>query len=131
VGNISQKITTFLMFNGKAEKAIKFYTSLFDHSEITSIFHHQDGTVLHAVFTLKGQTFMAIDNSNKEDYPFSPAMSFFVTCDSAEEINRLFERLSENGKVLMPLGELPPASEKFGWVEDQFGISWQLSLPKK
>jgi predicted 3-demethylubiquinone-9 3-methyltransferase (glyoxalase superfamily) len=127
--NAIQKITTCFMFNGKAEEAMNFYTSVFDQSEINSVFHHEDGTVLHATFTLKGQTFMAIDNSNKQEHPFTPAMSLFVTCDTEEEINRVFEQLSQDGKVLMPLAAYP-FSKKFGWVEDKYGVSWQLNLAK-
>lgn len=58
------------------------------------MFHQEDGTVLNATFTLKNQTFMAIDNSNKIEHPFTPAMSLFVNCDTEEEINRAFEQLS-------------------------------------
>jgi predicted 3-demethylubiquinone-9 3-methyltransferase (glyoxalase superfamily) len=125
----NQKITTCLMFSGKAEEAMNFYTSVFDQSEINRVFHHEDGTVLYATFTLKGQTFMAIDNSNKQEHPFTPAMSLFVTCDTEEEINRVFEQLSQDGKVLMPLAAYP-FSKKFGWVEDKYGVSWQLNLAK-
>ncbi|KIL45117.1 VOC family protein [Jeotgalibacillus soli] len=126
---MDQKITTFLMFNGKAEEAINFYMSLFDQSETSFMLYKEDGSVLHASFTLNGQIFMAIDNSNGHHHAFTPAMSLFVTCDSEEEIDRLFEALSEEGAVLMPLGPLP-VSEKFGWVQDKYGVSWQLNLPK-
>lgn len=125
----TQKITTFFMFSGKAEEAMNFYTSLFDQSAITNVVHHEDGKVLHASFTLKGQPFMCIDNPTGVHHAFTPAMSLFVTCESAEEIDRLFEKLSQDGKVLMPLAP-SPVSEKFGWVEDKFGVSWQLHLPK-
>lgn len=125
----SQKITTFLMFNGKAEEAINFYTSIFDQSEINHVYHQEDGTVMHAAFTLKGQSFMAIDNSNKLDHPFTPAMSLFVSCDNEEEINLVFGRLMEGGIALMPLSPLPPMSELFGWVQDKYGVSWQLNIP--
>ena len=124
------KISTFFMFNGKAEEAMNFYTSVFDQSEIKHVYYQEDGTVMHAAFSLKGQSFMAIDNSNKHDTPFTPAISLFVDCDNEEEINRVFERLMEEGKVLMPLSPLP-FSEKFGWVEDKYGVSWQLNLPKR
>ncbi|MGM0851252.1 MAG: VOC family protein [Bacillota bacterium] len=127
--NQDQSITTFFMFNGKAEAAMSFYTSIFDDSGIVSVIHHEDGTVLHATFTLKGQTYMAIDNINRNDHPFSPAMSLFVACDSEEEIERVYDKLSLNGTVLMPLEE-SSFSEKFAWVEDRFGVSWQLNLPK-
>lgn len=124
-----QKITPFLMFSGKGEEAMSFYTSIFDQSEINSLIHQEDGTVLHAVFTLKGQMFMAIDNSHKPEHPFTPALSLFVACNTEEELNDVFEKLSEDGKVLMPLAA-SPFSEKFGWVEDQYGVSWQLNLAK-
>ncbi|HZG61836.1 MAG TPA: VOC family protein [Anoxybacillus sp.] len=127
--NANQKITTCFMFNGKAEEAMNFYTSVFDQSEINRVFHHEDGTVLYATFTLKGQTFIAMDNSNKQEHPFTPAISLFVTCDTEEEINRVFEQLSQDGKVLMPLAAYP-FSKKFGWVEDKYGVSWQLNLVK-
>jgi predicted 3-demethylubiquinone-9 3-methyltransferase (glyoxalase superfamily) len=125
-----QKITTFLMFNGKAEEAINFYTSVFDQSEVKHIFHQEDGTVMHAAFILKGQSFMAIDNSNKDEHPFTPAMSLFVSCDNEEEIKLVFEKLLEGGLALMPLAPLPPMSELFGWVQDKYGVSWQLNIPK-
>jgi len=86
------------MFNGKAEEAMNFYTSVFDQSEINSVFHHEDGTVLHATFTLKGQTFMAMDNSNKQEHPFTPAISLFVTCDTEEEINRVLSSYRKMAK---------------------------------
>jgi predicted 3-demethylubiquinone-9 3-methyltransferase (glyoxalase superfamily) len=129
VGNSTQKITTFFMFSGQAEEAMNFYTSVFDQSEINSVHHHEDGKVLHATFTLKGQQFMCIDNINGDHHAFTPAMSLFVTCDTVEEIDRVFEKLSQDGKVLMPLAPYP-FSERFGWVEDKYGVSWQLNLAK-
>jgi predicted 3-demethylubiquinone-9 3-methyltransferase (glyoxalase superfamily) len=121
------KITTFLMFDGKAEEAMKFYTSLFDQSEIHRVFHHEDGTVLHATFTLKGQTFMCIDSRVKHEFTFTPSISLFVSCDTEKEIDELFEKLSQDGQVLMPLAP-SPVSKKFGWVTDRYGVSWQLDL---
>lgn len=125
----SQKITPFFMFSGKAEEAMNFYTSVFDQAAVHHVFHHEDGTVLHAAFTLKGQKFMCMDNSTKQEHAFTPAMSLFVACDTEEEIDGLFEKLSQDGKVLMPLAA-SQVSEKFGWVEDQYGVSWQLNLAK-
>jgi predicted 3-demethylubiquinone-9 3-methyltransferase (glyoxalase superfamily) len=121
------KITPFLMFDGKAEEAMNFYTSLFDQSEIKSVVHHEDGTVLHATFTLKGQKFMCIDSRVKHDFTFTPSISMFVTCDTEEEIDELFAKLSQDGQVLMPLAP-SPVSKKFGWVTDKYGVSWQLNL---
>jgi predicted 3-demethylubiquinone-9 3-methyltransferase (glyoxalase superfamily) len=124
------KITTFFMFDGKAEEAINFYTSIFDQSEINSIVHHEDGTVLHAIFTIKGQTFMCIDSRVQHEFTFTPSISLFVTCDTEKEIDDLFEKLSQDGQVLMPLAS-SPVSKKFGWVTDRYGVSWQLNLPNK
>ncbi len=130
MGNTNQKITTFLMFEGKAEEAMNYYMSVFAESKIDNMLHNPDGTVMHATFILKGQTFMCIDSTIKHAFTFTPSMSLFVTCDTAEEIDRLFEQLSLDGQVLMPLSSTP-VSEKFGWVQDGFGVSWQLNLAKK
>lgn len=62
-------------------------------------------------------------------FTFTPAIALYVTCDTEAEINRLFEKLSQDGAVLMPLAEYP-FSEKFAWVEDRFGVSWQLNVAK-
>ena len=129
MGNTNQQITTFLMFEGKAEEAMNYYTSVFADSKIEKMLHNPDGTVMHATFTLKGQTFMCIDSTIKHEFTFTPSISLFVTCDTAEEIERLFEQLSLDGQVLMPLSPTP-VSEKFGWVQDGFGVSWQLNLAK-
>jgi predicted 3-demethylubiquinone-9 3-methyltransferase (glyoxalase superfamily) len=128
-----QKITTFLMFEGKAEEAMNFYTSLFDKSEIISISRYganeagAEGTVEHAIFSLNGQEFMCIDSIVKHDFTFTPSISLYVTCDTEDEIDRVFEKLSQDGTVLMPLAAYP-FSEKFGWVTDKYGVSWQLNL---
>jgi predicted 3-demethylubiquinone-9 3-methyltransferase (glyoxalase superfamily) len=121
------KITPFLMFEGKAEEAMNFYTSLFDQSEINSVVRHEDGTILHATFALKGQKFMCIDSKVKHNFTFTPSLSLFVTCDTEKEIDELFEKLSQDGQVLMPLAP-SPVSKKFAWVTDRFGVSWQLNL---
>ena len=129
-----QKITTFLMFFGRAEEAMKFYTSLFDNSAILDIKKYgpgeagTEGTVMHATFSLDGQQFMCIDTSAAQHgFTFTPAISLYVTCTAEAEIDRLFEKLSVDGQVLMPLAPYP-FSPKFGWVADRFGVSWQLSL---
>jgi predicted 3-demethylubiquinone-9 3-methyltransferase (glyoxalase superfamily) len=126
----NQKITTFLMFTGQAEEAMNFYTSLFDEAEIKSVVRREDGSVLHAMFTINGQTFKCTDSEVEHDFTFTPSMSLFVTCDTEEEIDRLFEKLSQDGAVLMPLSDYP-FSEKFAWVEDKYGVSWQLNLAKQ
>ncbi len=133
--NSKQKITTFLMFSGSAEEAMNFYISLFDQSEIINITRYgvneagKEGTVLHATFSLNDQEFMCIDSSVEHGFTFTPAISLYVKCDTENEIDRLFDRLSQDGKVYMPLSAYP-FSERFGWVEDKYGVSWQLSLEK-
>lgn len=133
MSNTKQKITTFLMFEGKAEEAMNFYTSLFDQSEIVSISRYdengpgKEGTVIHAIFTLNGQEFMCIDSYVNHNFTFTPAMSLYVTCETEEEIETVFHKLAQDGAILMPLGAYP-FSKKFGWLNDKYGVSWQLTL---
>ncbi len=132
--DMNPKITTFLMFEGDAEEAMTFYTSLFDDSEIVSITKYgpdgpggpeAEGTVQHALFTLKGQPYMAIDSFGHA-FTFTPSISLFVKCDSEEELETLYENLIEGGTAAMPLDNYG-FSKKFGWVQDRFGVSWQLN----
>ncbi|MGF9940616.1 VOC family protein [Bacillus anthracis] len=133
MSNTNQKITTFLMFEGKAEEAMNFYTSLFDQSEIVNISRYdengpgKEGTVIHATFTLNGQEFMCIDSYVNHNFTFTPAMSLYVTCETEEEIETAFNKLAEDGAVLMPL-DAYPFSKRFGWLNDKYGVSWQLTL---
>lgn len=132
----TQKVTTFLMFEGKAEEAMKFYVGLFKNSKIVSITKYgkegpgAEGTVKTAIFTLNGQEYMAIDSPAKHQFTFTASISLFVKCDTEKEVEDLFKKLSDGGQVFMALGKYP-FSDKFGWVADKFGVSWQLILPKK
>lgn len=125
-------ITTFLMFDGKAEEAMTFYVSLFAGARILTVERYGKGemgpesSVKLATFDLAGQMFMCIDSPAKHAFTFTPSMSLFVDCGELE-IDTLFARLSEGGHVLMPLAEYP-FSRRFGWVSDMFGVSWQLRL---
>jgi predicted 3-demethylubiquinone-9 3-methyltransferase (glyoxalase superfamily) len=128
-----QKITTFLMFEGQAEAALNFYISLFKDSQVISITRYgpneagAEGSVMHATFSLNGQQFMAIDSNVHHQFTFTPAISLYVSCETEQEIDALFAQLSAGGNVLMPLSQYP-FSKKFAWVNDRFGVSWQLSL---
>lgn len=128
-----QKINTFLMFEGRAEEAMNFYVDTFDGT-VDSITRYgpegpgPEGSVLQATFTLAGQQYMCIDSHVKHGFTFTPAVSLFVTCDDDAELERLFKTLGEDGGVLMPLNNYG-FSTKFGWVNDRFGVSWQLNLP--
>jgi predicted 3-demethylubiquinone-9 3-methyltransferase (glyoxalase superfamily) len=121
------------MFDGRAAEAMGFYTSLFKNSTILSITRYgpdeagAEGTVRHATFSLNEQKFMCIDSNVKHEFTFTPAVSLYVNCETEEEIDRLFVELSHAGRVLMPLDRYP-FSEKFAWVSDRFGLSWQLNL---
>jgi predicted 3-demethylubiquinone-9 3-methyltransferase (glyoxalase superfamily) len=131
-----QKVTTFLMFEGKAEEAMNYYISVFEQAEIVSIQRYganesgTEGTVAQAIFSLYGQMFMCIDSNVKHGFTFTPAMSLYVTCATEEEIDRLFEKLSQGGSVAMPLTAYP-FSDKFAWVVDKYGVSWQLNLERR
>jgi predicted 3-demethylubiquinone-9 3-methyltransferase (glyoxalase superfamily) len=128
------KVTPFLMFQGNAEEAMKYYTSLIKDSEITSITRYganeagEEGSVMQATFSLKGQEFMCIDSNVKHQFTFTPSFSLFITCGTEEEINNLYEQLMDGGKALMALGDYS-FSKKFGWIVDKFGVSWQFNLP--
>lgn len=122
---MKQQIHTFLMFEGKAKEAIDFYIELFG-GDIVILIPNETGGVTHAIFTIKGQEFMAIDSSIHHEFTFTPAISMMVACESEEEIDRVYARLSEGGIELMALGDLP-GFKKFGWVQDRFGVSWQLT----
>ena len=130
----TQKITTFLMFSGSAEEAMTFYISLFERSKIISITRYgsneagKEGTVQYATFELNGQQLMCIDSPVQHPFTFTPAISLYVSCADEKEIERLFAALSDKGQMLMPL-EAYPFSKKFAWVQDRFGVSWQLNLP--
>ncbi|MET3876266.1 VOC family protein [Chitinophaga sp. OAE865] len=128
------QITTFLTFQeNNAEEAMNFYIELFDNSKITEIKRYgkdgpgKEGTVMVAKFELNGKHFICSDSFVKHEWNFTPAISLFVDCKTDSEIEKLFEKLSDNGKIFMPLDNYG-FSQKFGWVGDKFGITWQLSL---
>ncbi|MFZ3580240.1 VOC family protein [Virgibacillus sp. DJP39] len=111
------KVTPFLMFqDGKAEEAMNYYTSLIEDSQITRITRYganepgEEGTVMQAVFTLKGQEFMCIDSNINHQFSFTPSFSIYVTCDTEEELDNLYQKLNEGGQALMPLDDYGTAS---------------------
>lgn len=130
-----QKIQPCLWLDGNAEEAAEFYTSLFNDSKIGSVTRYNDivaqaagrpaGSVMTVTFQLAGREFMALNGGPM--FKFTPAISFMVSCGSESEVETLWSRLSENGSVLMDLGKYP-FSDKYGWVQDKYGLSWQLIL---
>ncbi len=126
-----QKISPFLWFDDQAEEAAHFYTSIFKDSQVNSITHFGNDVpgpknkVMIADFQLYGTEFMALNGGPM--FSITPAISFFVYCHSEEEIDRLWNQLSKGGKTLMELDRYP-FSEKFGWLVDRYGVSWQLNI---
>jgi len=118
-----QKITPFLWFDNKAEEAVNFYVSIFKNSKIGSIARYGEagaevsgrpkGTVMTVAFQLDGQEFVALNGG--PIFTFSPAISFVVNCETQEEVDKLWEKLSEGGE-----------KGQCGWLKDKYGVSWQI-----
>jgi len=118
-----QKITPFLWFDSNAEEATQFYTSIFRDSRIVAVTHYgeagaeasgmPEGTVMTVTFEIEGQSFIALNGG--PHFTFSPAISFMVVCDTPEEVDELWEKLSEGGET-----------EQCGWLKDKYGLSWQI-----
>lgn len=131
---MENKIINFLLFKGNAEEAMNFYVSLFEESTIIKIerYEKNDGgeipnSIKLAVFTLNGQTFMCEDSNLDHAFTFTPSISLYVKCKTETEIDSLYERLVQDGKIYMEFMEYP-FSKKYCWIEDRFGVSWQLNL---
>jgi predicted 3-demethylubiquinone-9 3-methyltransferase (glyoxalase superfamily) len=114
-----QEITPFLWFDGKAEEAANFYVSIFRNSKILSVSRYGDagpgpkGAVMTAAFELDGQKFVALNGGPQ--FAFSPAISFMVNCETQQEVDDLWEKLSAGGKEV-----------QCGWLQDKYGLSWQV-----
>jgi len=115
-----QKITTFLWFDANAEEAVEHYTSIFPSSRVTRVSRYgkggpgPEGAIMNLEFELAGQTFLALNGGPQ--YKFTPAISLFVSCGSQEEVDRYWDRFVEAGGK-------PTAC---GWLDDKFGLSWQI-----
>jgi len=133
---MTQEIAPFLMFEGRAEEAMRFYVSVVANSRIDRVERYgpgeqgAEGSVKLAHFTLNGRAFMCMDSPVSHGFTFTPSISFFITCDTPEEVDEIFGKLSEGGGVLMPLDSYP-FSPRFGWCNDRFGVSWQVTVPVK
>ena len=126
-------VRPFLMFEGRAEEAMGFYVGLVPGSAVLELTRYEaggpgvPGTVMRAVFSLAGLEVMCTDSPIAHGFTFTPAASLFVTCGSEEELEVLAAGLAEGGSWLMPLGDYG-FSRRFGWLNDRFGVSWQLNL---
>jgi predicted 3-demethylubiquinone-9 3-methyltransferase (glyoxalase superfamily) len=114
-----QKIVPFLWFDGKAEEAMNFYVSIFKNSKIGEVTRYgkagpgQEGTVISATFQLEGQEFYALNGGPQ--FTFTPAISLFVNCETQQEVDELWKKLSEGGAI-----------QQCGWLQDKYGLSWQI-----
>lgn len=111
-----QKITTFLMYNDQAEEAMNFYVSIFKDAKIVSTMPGPDGKVMGGTFELAGQQFKCFNGGPK--FKFEQGFSLMVSADTQEEVDHLYDSLSAGGK-----------QEPCGWLDDKFGVSWQITPP--
>jgi predicted 3-demethylubiquinone-9 3-methyltransferase (glyoxalase superfamily) len=107
-----QKITPFLWFDGKAEDAMNFYLSIFKNGKVLNVMR-ANGQVMSVTFELEGQQFIGLNAGPQ--FKFTEAVSFFVNCQTQEEVDQLWEKLSAGGE-----------RQRCGWLKDQFGLSWQI-----
>jgi predicted 3-demethylubiquinone-9 3-methyltransferase (glyoxalase superfamily) len=130
---MATQIAPFLMFTGNAEEAITLYTSLFDDGRIVDLTRYGPegpgaaGTVMRARFSLAGQEFLCTDSPPVHEFSFTPSFSIWIETESDDELERLFAALADGGTQLMPLDNYG-FSRRFGWLNDRFGVSWQLNL---
>lgn len=113
---MSQKITTFLMFNNQAEDAMNLYTSVFPNSHIVASFPGSDGGVAGGTFELDGQRFSCYNAGPHPNFVFSQAISLMIKADTQEEIDHFYDKLSDGGE-----------EQPCGWLVDKFGVSWQVT----
>lgn len=130
-------VAPFLMFqDGRAEEAMDAYVAAFDEAEVVSLERHPpgapgpEGKVMIGEVVLAGERVLFSDSAPVHDFDFTPSMSLFVDCESAEQLDRLAAALSaDGGQFLMPPGDYG-FSRRFAWLEDGYGVSWQLNLPR-
>lgn len=132
---VTQPITPFLWFDNQAEEAARFYTGIFNDARIKMVNHYSEegakmaglsaGAVMTVAFQIEGMEFVALNGGPM--FQIGPTISFFVYCDHVAEIDLLWSKLSEDGQVFMPLDKYH-FSERYGWIQDKFGVSWQLIL---
>src|SRR3954451_5179916 len=130
-----ERIATALMFvgeqYGKAEEAMNLYVSLFADSRLEHVERFGDdadeAAGKHARLTIACREYTAMDSGGRHEFGFTPALSLAVECDDKGRLDAAFAALADGGEVLMPLGDYG-FSAKFGWLNDRFGVSWQLNL---
>ena len=130
---MARTVSTFLMFDGAAEQAMSLYVSLFSDARIMRLERYGpgeqgvEGSVKRGEFELSGHKLICFDSHVKHSFTFTPSISLFVNCEDEAELSSAFKRLSEAGEILMPLDNYG-FSRRFCWINDRFGVSWQLNL---
>ncbi|WP_412027167.1 VOC family protein [Deinococcus yunweiensis] len=127
---MSSTITPFLMFEGRASEALALYTSLFPGTQVLHMDREdgEHGMIRAAVVELAGQRLRFYDSPAPHAFTFTPALSLFVDCADEAELRRLHAALAEGGQELMPVGNYG-FSPLYTWINDRFGVSWQLNVP--
>ena len=118
----------FLMFQGDCEEALAFYAEVIPGAAVVALHKGPDGKVAMARLTIAGLEIMANDSPPVHDFTFTPSTSTFLTVEAEAEVDALAEALGEGGKTMMPAGDYG-FSKRFVWVQDRFGVSWQINLP--
>jgi len=122
-----KKMTPFLLFSGDAQQAIDYYTSVFENTKVLFLKVRDDKSIEYAELLIKNQHLKFSDHIGPKDFDFTPSFSFFVDCESLQELDYLAEKLGQNGLVRMPVDNYG-FSQQFTWIDDQFGVSWQLNV---
>jgi predicted 3-demethylubiquinone-9 3-methyltransferase (glyoxalase superfamily) len=129
-----KKVTPFLMFEGKAEEAMTFYCETIPDSSVLDVTRYgpgedgPEGTVKLARASIGGLEVMIFNSPVHHAFTFTPSVSLFVDCSSEQELERIVDALSPAGGFLMPPGNYG-FSRRFAWLNDRFGVSWQINLP--
>jgi predicted 3-demethylubiquinone-9 3-methyltransferase (glyoxalase superfamily) len=118
---MTNKIYPCLWFNGNAAEAANYYCSIFRNSEVL------DNNPVVVTFRSAGQKFMCLNGGPQ--FSFNPSISFYVVCETENEVDGYWNTLKDGGKIMMPLDKYH-WSEKYGWLQDKYGVSWQLALGK-
>ena len=130
-----KSMTPFLMFQGRAQEAMDYYIEIFEDAEIRYVKEYDaetpemQGKVMQGVIRIHDQLIMLMDSNVPHEFSFTPSMSFFIEGNSMMEIEHSYQKLKKKGAILMPLDEYG-FSDSFAWVQDQFGVSWQLNFSR-
>ncbi|WP_020006806.1 VOC family protein [Salinicoccus albus] len=130
-----KSVTPYLTFQGNAKEAMAFYTRVFDDAELRFLQEYDEsvpemaGKVMQGVIRIHDLLLMVTDSKVPAEFAFSPSMSFLIECQSLQEIEKYYLKLKKKGAIHVPLDEYG-AADRFAWVQDKFGVTWQLNFMK-